>query len=356
MRLGNRKGISAGRDAMDGLPCGLAGPATGAGATAMTEKNHDEHAGAPRLNLKTRLHAWWEGYDLSGLKGQKAEEEAAKPATPAPAPQAAAPARGPGVNRWGKPLWTATRIEVAEKLWGEGFNTPGGHDHIPYLVKPLGLNPAMSVLDLSAGLGGTSRTMASKYGCWVTGLEASEPLAKEAMVRSFKVGLEKKAAIETYDPENFSYPKRVDAIVYKEGMFSVLHKDQLFDGMEMALKPRGHLLMTDYVVDPAVAGAKAVQVWCNKEPMQPHLWSKEQMAAAFAQRNLDLRIAEDITDTHRGLILSAIQGLVEHLERHHLNHDTKIAVMDEVEMWVRRIAAIEAGMKVFRFYALKPAE
>lgn len=320
----------------------------------MSDRSDNEHAGAPRITLKTRLHAWWEGYDLSGLKGKGGENGAApESATAAPPPP---PRQGSGLNRWGKPLWTATRIEVAEKLWGEGFNTPGGHDHVPYLVKPLGLNPAMSVLDLSAGLGGTSRTMASKYGCWVTGLEASEFLAKEGMIRSFKEGLEKKAPIETYDPENFSYPKRVDAIVYKEGMFSVRGKDQLFDGMELALKPRGHLLMTDYVIEPALAGAKAVQVWCDKEPMRPHLWSKDQMAAAFAQRNLDLRIAEDITDTHRGLILSAIQGLVEHLERHHLDHETKVVVMDEVELWVRRVSAIEAGMKVCRFYALKPAE
>ncbi len=320
-----------------------------------------DDAGAPRLNLKTRLHAWWEGYDLSGVKGRKGdggEEHAAATSAPPPpaAPAPSSPSHGPGVNRWGKPLWTATRIEVAEKLWGEGFNTPGGHDHIPYLVKPLGLNPAMSVLDLSAGLGGTSRVMAAKYGCWVTGLEASEALAKEGMVRSFKAGLEKKAPVEPYDPERFSYPKRVDAIFYKEGMFSVADKEQMFDGMEMALKPRGHLLMTDYVVDPSAAGARAVQHWCDKEPMQPHLWSKERMAAAFAQRNLDLRIGEDITDTHRTAIVAAIQGLIDHLERHHLDRETKIAVMDEVEMWVRRVAALEAGMKVFRFYALKPAE
>jgi len=311
----------------------------------MTDKNDGNGQGP---NLKTRLYAWWEGYDLSGMKGRKAEAP--------PPPPDTAPAHGPGVNRWGKPLWTATRIEVAEKLWGEGFNTPGGAEHIPYLVKPLGLNPAMSVLDLAAGLGGTSRTMAGKFGCWVTGLEASELLAKEGMVRSFKMGLEKKAPIETFNPEHFSYPKRVDAIVYKEGLFSVRDKDQMFDGIELAMKPRGHLLITDYIAEPDKIGAKAIQVWCDKEPMQPHLWDKDRMANAFAQRNLDLRIAEDISDTHRNLILTAIQGLVEHLEKHQMDVSTKLAVMEEVEMWVRRVAAIEAGMRVFRFYAIKPAE
>ncbi|AWK86792.1 SAM-dependent methyltransferase [Azospirillum thermophilum] len=304
------------------------------------------------LSLKTRLYAWWEGYDLSGMRSRhKAEDPDGdrhdQPQHPQPAP---------GIDRWGKPLWTATRIEVAEKLWGEGFNTPGGSDHIPYLVKPLGLNPAMSVLDLSAGLGGTSRTMAGKYGCWVTGLEASELLAKEAMIRSFKVGLEKKAAIETYDPEHFSWSKRVDAVVYKEGMFTVRDKEQMFDGIEMALKPRGHLLITDYTVEPDRLESKAVQSWIAKDPLEPHPWPKDRMAAAFAQRNLDLRITEDITDTHRNLILTAIQGLVGHLEKHHMDQQTKLAVMDEVELWARRVAAIDAGMRVFRFYALKPAE
>ncbi|WP_207458064.1 methyltransferase domain-containing protein [Azospirillum sp. SYSU D00513] len=313
----------------------------------MTDK---KDAADGSLSLKTRFQAWWEGYDLSGLKAKKQEAEEAPP------PEPSAASNPPGMNRWGKPLWTATRIEVAEKLWGEGFNTPGGSDHIPYLVRPLGLNPAMSVLDLSAGLGGTSRTMAGKYGCWVTGLEASPLLAKEGMIRSFKHGLEKKAPVETYDPENFSYSKRVDAIVYKEGMFSVRDKDQMFDAMEMVLKPRGHVLMTDYIVEPQLAGAKAIQHWCDKEPMAPNLWSREQMSNGFAQRNLDLRISEDITDTHRTLILSAIQGLVEHLEKHSMDKDTKIAVMQEVEMWVRRVAALDAGLRCYRFYAIKPAE
>jgi cyclopropane fatty-acyl-phospholipid synthase-like methyltransferase len=317
--------------------------------TAMTDKDGSSGHGP---SLKTRLYAWWEGYDLSGLKTRKGDVSQQASAEPQPSN----PGPGPGMNRWGKPLWTATRIEVAEKMWGEGFNTPGGADHIPYLVKPLGLNPAMSVLDLAAGLGGTSRTMAGKYGCWVTGLEASDLMAKEGMVRSFKLGLEKKAPIETFNPEHFGYPKRVDAIVYKEGLFFVRDKEQMFDGMELALKPRGHLLITDYIAEAEVMGAKAVQTWCDKEPLTPNLWPKDRMANAFAQRNLDLRIAEDITDTHRGLILSAIQGLVDHLERFQLDTPTKLAVMEEVELWARRVAAIEAGVRVYRFYAIKPAE
>ncbi|MGQ9366795.1 SAM-dependent methyltransferase [Azospirillum sp. ST 5-10] len=301
------------------------------------------------MSLRTRLYAWWEGYDLSALKRKDDSEDRQEGAAPVPAKAAV------GMNRWGKPLWSATRMEVAERLWGSGFVTPGGNDHVPYLVKPMGLNPAMSVLDLSAGLGGTSRAMAAKYGCWVTGLESSPLLAKEGMQRSFKEGLEKKAPIEAYDPERFSYSKRVDAILYKEGMFAVRDKDQLFDGIEVALKPRGHLLLTDYILAPD-AKRGVIEAWTDKEPLEPNLWSLERMQNAFAQRNLDLRIAEDMTDTHRHLILVAIQSFAHYLEQYALTHETKVSVVDEIELWARRVAALEAGLRCYRFYALKPAE
>ena len=316
----------------------------------MTDKT--EPADAPNLNLKTRLFAWWEGYDLSGLKRRKGEEDAAGGAAPA---QGMGKAPDVGQNRWHKPLWSATRIEVAERLWGNGFSTPGGAEHIAYLVKPMGLNPAMSALDLSAGLGGASRTMASQCGCWVTGLEASPLLATEGMKRSHMAGLDKRAPIERYDPEHFSYPKRVDGILYKEGLFTVRDKDQLFDAIEVALKPRGHLLLTDYILGPK-PNRDVVAAWADKEPLEPNLWSLEQMQNAFAQRNLDLRISEDITDTHRHLILAALQGFTQYLEQYALAQETKVAVMDEIELWARRVSALDSGLRCYRFYALKPAE
>lgn len=310
------------------------------------------NGGLPELTLRDRFVAWWEGYDLSALKRRRREDdpEEDKPETPAVS------ANHPGGrDRWGKPLWNATRIGVVEKLWGQGFTTPGGTDHVPYLVLPLGLNPAMSVLDLGVGLGGSTRTMAGKFGCWATGLEAVPILAKEAMERSVKAGLNKHAPIEPFDPENFTYSRRVDAIVYKEGLFTVRDKDQLFDGLEVYLKPRGQLLMTDYVAE-SEATIRALNDWASREPVEPSLWTLDRLTDAFAQRNLDLRIREDITETHKNLILGALRDLTQHLERYAMDLETKTNVLDEVELWARRVDAINRGLKVYRFYALKPPD
>jgi ubiquinone/menaquinone biosynthesis C-methylase UbiE len=308
---------------------------------------------APGKPWKKKLLAWWEGYDLPK---EKAEAHEPEPAVAAEAPAGNKPVLTGVTSRFGKPLWSASRIQVVEKLWGEGFTTPGGDDYIPQLVKPLGLNPAMSVLDLAAGLGGAGRKMAAQYGCWVTGMEPSPILAKEGMERSVKAGMAKQATIVHYDPENFKHPKRFDCIFAKEAFCFVKNREVLHDGIELSLKPRGQLLFTDYVFDKEEPRSAAIKDWVAKEPVEPFPLTMQQTINSLQQRNLDIRINEDITDAHRTLILAAIQSLTEFLQNRSLDHDTKLAVVEEVEQWARRVAALQSGLRAYRFFALKLAD
>ncbi|WP_029014072.1 SAM-dependent methyltransferase [Niveispirillum irakense] len=307
------------------------------------------------LTLKDRFLAWWEGYDLShrrrsagvdgGLSGHSDSHEGGQ-----------AGAAGRHTNRRGKPLWSPTRIQVVEKIWGEGFSSPGGEEFIPTIVKPLGLNPAMSVLDIGAGLGGASRVMAQQYGTWVTGVEPNPVLAEAGMMRSQKAGLARQAPVQTCDMENFSWTKRVDAVFSKEAFYTVRNKDGMIDAIEAALKPRGQLLFTDYVIERDQVRGRDYDGWLAAEPVEPCPWTVEQYVSALAQRNIELRIAEDNSDTQRSLILNAIQNLVRHLETVSMERETKLAVVEEVEMWARRVAALSSGLRYYRFYAMKPPE
>jgi len=318
----------------------------------MPETTAPEKASTPGLTLKDRFIAWWEGYDLSGVlsRGRKGGGHG-----PDGAEHGGDAESRKHLNRQGKPLWSATRVQVAEKIWGDGFATPGGTEQIPDMVKPLGLNPAMSVLDLGAGLGGSTRTMAQRFGAWVTGLEFNPVLVEAGMFRSHKAGLARQAPVQPFDPENFSWSKRVDAVFSKEMLFTVHNKDGLVDAIEAALKPRGQLLFTDYVVDKDRMNERQFDNWASHEPVEPHVWTVAQYVNALQQRNLDIRITEDFSDAHRIMILTAIQNLVKHLETVSMDKETKIAVVEEVELWARRIAAMEAGLRAYRFYAMKPA-
>ena len=314
-------------------------------------RSTDDVTGPPPT-LRERFLAWWEGIDVQRRSRDAGEDMSAADASSS----SSADANARHLNRKGKPLWTATRIEVVEKIWGPGFSSPGGDEFIPTIVKPLGLNPAMSVLDIGAGLGGATRAVAKQYGTWVTGVEGNPVLAEAGMFRSQKSGLARQSPILSTDLENFSWAKRVDAIFSKETFYTIRNKDRLIDSIEAALKPRGQLLFTDYVIDPGHARGRDFDGWMHAEPVEPTPWTVEQYAGALAQRNLDIRITEDNTEIHRVLILNAIQELVKHLETVSMDHDTKLAVVEEVEMWARRVAALSSGLRYYRFYALKPAE
>lgn len=297
----------------------------------------------PKLSLRTRFNAWWEGYEAKSDGADAGADEAAAP-SPAPAQ---------GLNRHGKPLWSATRVEVAETLWGKGFTRPGGEEHALHLARPLGLNPAMSVLEIGAGLGGLCRAVADKFGCWVVGLEASPVLAKLGMERSAAADMAKKAPLRLFNPEKFTYDKRVDAVFCLETLFTVANKEQFFDGLEAQLKPRGQALITDYVIDPK-AKLPALEGWAANEPQEPHLWTARDASEAFTQRNFDLRIAEDVTDAHRALILGGLNAFTLHLTNYAMDRDTKAHVLEEIEVWARRVKAFSQGLRLYRFHAIKP--
>ncbi len=320
--------------------------------TSTHDKNSNEGDERAGVSLRNKLVAWWEGYDLSGVKQRpKNKDGDIEGGNDGGGP----PLNKTDVNRFGKPLWSANRIEVVEKIWGEGFVLPGGADQIITLAKPLGLNPAMTVLDICCGLGGAARCLASNFGCWATGLESSPFLAEEGMRRSIKAGMSKQAPIVTFDQENLKYEKRVDVIFSKESLFTIKNKTGLFYRIEAILKPKGQFLVTDYIVEPGAINSKAIKSWVDREPLEPQLWTLQGALDAFSQCNLDLRVHEDVTEAHKKHIILAIRALTDHLEKHHLDNDTKVNVIDEVEAWAQRVVALSSGLKCYRFYAIKPA-
>ena len=293
---------------------------------------------------KTRLRAWWEGRDLKALPDHLPGES--EPEGEEIAPDSVLASRFD--------LWSATRIEIVEMVWGAGFHLPGGDENIPVMIKPLGLNESMSVLELGAGLGGITRHMAKATGAWISGLESDRLLTVEGMQRSKGAGMERRAPIHHYDPEQPAFTKRFDAIVAKEHFFTVKDKDGLLDAVRTAMKPRGQILFTDYVVanderpDPGLAG------WVDKEPVRPVPWSVTRYKQTLAKLSFDVRICEDVSDQTRTLIQQSWADMKDKIPKEkRADPETQEVLIREAELWMRRVAALQAGaLRVYRFHAL----
>jgi len=288
-----------------------------------------------------RFMAWWNGQELAAqaLKARQAAAAATHDVR----------YEGPNLE------WETDRLKVVQELWGEGFADPGGADYILNMVKFFGLDPSMSVLDLGAGLGGACRAMSEKFGVWVTGLEASQELAEAGMALSVMAGMGKKAAIAHFDPENFDHkPKSVDCVFSKDFFYTIADKPAFLRTVEGAMKSRGQLLFTDYVMAPKAERTEAFENWAELEPNKPHIWSIQDYKEALKTLHLDIRVAEDITDQYHSKVTQAWAQYIKELKSRGVVPDNAAVLVEEVELWARRVKAIEAGnLQVFRIHALK---
>jgi hypothetical protein len=78
--------------------------------------------------------------------------------------KSASPAKEPGGKtkappRKRAPVWDAERIKVAEAVWGAGEVGPVAEKFLPPLLPTLGLDPAMTAIEIGSGLGSLSRKM-----------------------------------------------------------------------------------------------------------------------------------------------------------------------------------------------------
>ncbi len=245
-------------------------------------------------------------------------------------------------------------LTIAQWLWGAGFHSPGGEQDVLDLVKPFALNPAMSMLDAAAGLGGTARAIAIAFGTYVTGLEREQALAGRGMGMSVVQGMAKRAPVSSYDPESFELRAGAfDCILGREATFAVKDKERFLRVLVLGLKPRGQLLLTDFVVGPKAGAKTALAAWEQQQPYRPSLWTVEQYTDCLQGLGFEIRITEDTTDNYRRLIVAGWDQMLHRMDLRSLPKQHVRAIVGEAEMWVRTMAALESGaLKRYRFYAL----
>lgn len=246
------------------------------------------------------------------------------------------------------------RFDVRQWLWGAGFVIPGDAEHVLSLVKPFGLNPAMSMLDVGARLGGPARTIAEAFGTYVTGLERDPELARRGMAMSVASGMSKRAAITAIDPETFELRHGLyDCIFGRQATYAVTDKERFLRVLVQGLKPRGQFLLTELVIDRDAGGEQEFADWAAQQTIPPSLWSLSQYTDCLTSLGFDTRVSEDMTATYREEILKGWRRLIRRVNLRRLPRADLTTVVDEAERWMRTIIALDAGkLKVYRLYAL----
>lgn len=297
--------------------------------------------GAPKAPFKQRFLAWWDGVELPAVEAAPPPRQVEPEPEPPPPPIKLEP-------------WENPRIRVRQAIWGEGYRSPGGNIFALELVKPFAINNSMSILDFGCGAGGPARAIAKEFDVWITGIERDRELVDLGKLLSAKAGLERKAEIIGYDPDNFvTRSGGFDCILSIETMFRFEAREVILARLENVLKTRGQITVCDYVrADNAPANHPQIAAAFGADA--PPLWTKAEYEKRFNELKFDLRVSEDITDKYRMMALVALDQVTRVPEGKSVIRTFPDAFMAEVGEWERRLAAIDAGvLKVFRFYGIK---
>lgn len=318
---------------------------------------------AVKLPWKLRLKAWWEGYDPEDLKARLAEQ-----ASPVEEDTTKVqPEKTEFETREPDPVdtleeengWSEQTVDIAQYIWGEGYCGPGGPDYIVSLSKLLALSPEMSMLQIGASLGGPARVLAEEFGVWMTGYEESPILVEKAQEFSKMAGLERKAVISEYNPEEIEeFERKFDRALAKEALFTIENKEKIIAAIEEKLKPGGLMLITDYVISSdQVVTTDNYKEWKVGERTTPYPVLADELKAILKKNHLQVRVSEDISQQYIDMINQAWAGadqVAAKLAKQENSTKMIQTLMREAEFWARRKKMLESGdLQLFRIVANK---
>jgi ubiquinone/menaquinone biosynthesis C-methylase UbiE len=134
-----------------------------------------------------------------------------------------------------------------ELLMGEQIHV-GGEKETDVLALKAGINRNSTILDVCSALGGPARHLAKKYGCKVTGLDATKKMVDQAVERTGKAGLEHLITYRLGNALDMPFKAGTFDVVWGQDAWCyVTDKDRLIGEADRVLKSGGVIAFTDWI-------------------------------------------------------------------------------------------------------------
>ncbi len=143
--------------------------------------------------------------------------------------------------------YTPELITLLQLLWGDGFLSPGGLEHLAEIVKGLDLQDKL-VLDIGCALGGFDVALAKTYGARVIGLDIEASLVAMGKQRVIDNDLADRVDLRLVEPGPLAFPDATfDMVFGKESWINIEDKRDFFTEVFRVLKPGGILAAGDWL-------------------------------------------------------------------------------------------------------------
>lgn len=251
--------------------------------------------------------------------------------------------------------WPAVRLALTNQLWGAGFIFPGGETETLRLVRPLGVSTAAGLLIVGVGSGGPASTVTRNFGAWVTAMDNDPSLLAAARGLISRAQLTKKVSIQAWQPDNPDFDGKTYHHCLALEPFHGAQPEPILDGLARALKPSGHIVITELAAEhPLDRADPMVRRWGELEHRDPsHLLAPIAVSRMLGRVGMDVRIAEDISRRHLEQAVAGWRALLPGLDRKP-DRQEAVHLVREAELWLLRRRLIKSGrLRMMRWHAIR---
>lgn len=249
--------------------------------------------------------------------------------------------------------WTPEAIEAAQLVWGPDHLGPTDDQYVRHVLKPLGIRPSLSIVEIGSGLGGGARAIAADYDAWVTGLEPDPALAAAGMDLSVRSGVARKAPIRHFDPDRKPLRSaQYDRVIVRNALTGIGGHANLLQMIRESMKDRAQLLVTDFVLAGDTEHGASVAAWLEAEPGAARPMTAAGLLRALKELNLRVHVAEDESAEIARIITARWQRMRAGLKPTSLRPALVEPVLREGRRWQHCVDALESrGLRYYRIVA-----
>lgn len=171
----------------------------------------------------------------------------------------------------------------------------GGLDATREMALFAGILPEDKILDLGSGIGGPARTLASEFGCSVTGLDITRSFCDAARELSRRLEMSDTVEFVCADAVDMPLPsEHYDTVWAQYSLPNIKQQETLFEQIYRVLKPGGSFVFETLCQGPV--GEIHLPVFWAAEPQNNHIQTPESTLKNLVAAGLSKINFEDVTE------------------------------------------------------------
>ncbi len=257
----------------------------------------------------------------------------------------------------GHPEYSEALVALLERLWGEGFMSPGGPEEVAALLEGMSL-AGKRVLDVGCGAGGIDLLLAREHGAAeVVGIDVEAPSLSRARTLLAGHGLSGRVSFLQVEPGPLPFPDAsFDVVFSKDAVIHIPDKAAWCRDVFRLLRPGGIVVASDWMRRDEEAPSAEMRSYMDAEGLSFRMRSPPHYAEALRAAGFEDVVLRDRNAWYAELSRRELEALRGPLFEELCSLAGRAETERNVVVWERLCVVTASGeLRPGHFRGRKPA-